>query len=297
MKKRSQALASELPAWLAGGLVFGALATILWLEKRRPLRREREEKLRRDKRNLVIGAMSAAVIRLAEKPITGPLAKKVHGKRWGLLPRLNLPPALEAALAAVLLDYTLYIWHVLTHRVPILWRFHRAHHADFDLSMSTALRFHFGEMMLSVPWRAAQVVAIGTAPRSLSLWQTLTLLAILFHHANVRLPMAVERWLCRLIVTPRMHGIHHSIVEHETNSNWGTIFSLPDYLHKSIRLNVPQERIDAGIPAFRNVEELRLGHVIRMPFEKQRPTWRLRGRGPMPERREPLPQRTATLAP
>ena len=295
MKKRSEALARELPGWLVGGLVFGALATILWLEKRRPLRQEREEKLRRDIRNLVMGATTAAAIRLAEKPITSPLAKKVHEKRWGLLPRLNLPPALEALAAAVLLDYTLYAWHVLTHRVAFLWRFHRAHHADFDLSASTALRFHFGEMLLSVPWRAAQVVAIGAAPRSLSLWQTLTLLAILFHHSNVRLPMALERRLCRVFVTPRMHGIHHSIVEDETNSNWGTIFSFPDYLHSTIRLNVPQERVDIGIPAFRDPGKLRLGHVLRMPFEKQRPTWRLRGAEPMPERGEPLPEKTTTL--
>jgi sterol desaturase/sphingolipid hydroxylase (fatty acid hydroxylase superfamily) len=296
VKPRAEALGKELPGWLTGALVLGALAVTLWLEKRRPLRRAREDKLRRDARNLAMGAMTAVTIRLTEKPIVAPLAKKVHEKGWGLLPRLKLPPALEVALAAVLLDYTLYVWHVLTHRVPFLWRFHRAHHADFDLSATTALRFHFVEMMLSVPWRAAQVAAIGAAPRSLSLWQTLTLLAILFHHSNVRLPMALERWLCRVFVTPRMHGIHHSIVDYETNSNWGTIFSVPDYLHRTIRLNVPQQRIGIGIPAFRGAEELRLGGVLRMPFGAQQPTWRLGGAGPMPERREPLAEDAARLA-
>ena len=293
---RSDALSRELPGWVTGGLVFGALAAILWLERRRPLRQERENKLERDTRNFTMGILSAATIRLMEKPVVLPLAKKLHERRWGLLPRLNLPPALEAALATVLLDYTLYIWHVLMHRVPLLWRFHRPHHADLDLSTTTALRFHFGEMMLSVPWRAAQVAAIGAAPRSLSLWQTLTVLAILFHHSNTRLPLAVERWLCRLFVTPRMHGIHHSVVEYETNSNWGTIFSVPDYLHKSIRLNVPQEHVDIGIPAFRQVEELRLVPVLRMPFGKQGPTWQLEGAGPMPERREAASENVTSLA-
>ena len=286
MTNRAEALSRDLPGWLTGGLVLGALAAILWLEKRGPLRQERENKLQRDTRNVAMGVLSAATVRFAEKPVVTALAKKVHERRWGLLPRLDLPPALEVALASVLLDYTLYIWHVLMHRLPFLWRFHRPHHADLDLSMTTALRFHFGEMMLSVPWRAAQVFGIGAAPRALSLWQTLTVLAILFHHSNIRLPMAVEQWLCRLFVTPRMHGIHHSVVEYEANSNWGTIFSWPDYLHKSIRLNVPQDRIDIGVPAFRRVEELQLGHVLRMPFEKQRPTWQLDGTGPMPERRE-----------
>lgn len=284
MRCRSEALGREIPGWMTGGLVLGALAAIIWLERRRPLRRAREDKLRRDARNLTMGVMTAITIRLTEKPFTSSLAKKVHECRWGLLPRLNLPPAVEVALAMVLLDYTLYIWHVLTHRVPFLWRFHRAHHADLDLSTTTALRFHFAEMLLSVPFRVAQVAAIGATPRSLSLWQTLTLLAILFHHSNVRLPIAFERRLCRVFVTPRMHGIHHSIVEYETDSNWGTVFSLPDYLHRTIRLNVPQESIDIGIPACRRVEELRIDHVLRMPFVEQHPTWRLAGNGPMPER-------------
>jgi sterol desaturase/sphingolipid hydroxylase (fatty acid hydroxylase superfamily) len=296
VKKRSDTLSRELPGWLAGALILGALVVTVLLEKRRPLRRERENKLQRDTRNLAMGVLSASAIRLTEKPVTAPLAKKVHERRWGLLPRLGLPPVLEAALATVLLDYTLYVWHVLTHRVPFLWRFHRAHHADFDLSATTALRFHFAEMMLSVPWRAAQVALIGAAPRSLSLWQTLTLVAILFHHSNIRLPMALERWLCRVFVTPRMHGIHHSVVADETHSNWGTIFSLPDYLHRSIRLNIPQERIDIGIPAVRNAEALRLGRVLAMPFEKQPPTRRLEGEGPVPGRSEPHAGKQTTLA-
>jgi sterol desaturase/sphingolipid hydroxylase (fatty acid hydroxylase superfamily) len=281
---------------LTAGLVAGALGAILWLEHRRRLRGQREDKLRRDARNLAMGALTAVAIHLTEKPLTDPLTKKVHERRWGLLPRLGLPAALEVGLAAVLLDYTLYGWHVLTHRIPFLWRFHRVHHADLDMSATTALRFHFVEMVLSVPWRLAQIALIGAAPRALSLWQTLTLAAILFHHSNVRLPLAVERRLARVIVTPRMHGIHHSMVEDETNSNWGTIFSVPDYVHDTIRLNVPQERIEIGVPAFRSADELRLPRLLRMPFEEQRPTWLLSGKEREPERQEHLPDDRRKLA-
>lgn len=295
-RRRSEALGREVPRWATGALVLGALAAILWLEQRRPLRRAREHKLRRDARNLAMGAMTAVAVRLGEKPFTTPLARKVHERAWGLLPRLNLPPPLEIGLAVVLLDYTLYLWHVLTHSLPFLWRFHRAHHADLDLSTTTALRFHFVEMLLSAPFRAAQVAAIGATPRALSAWQTLTLLAILFHHSNLRLPIAIERRLCRIIITPRLHGIHHSTVPSETDSNWGTIFSLPDYLHRTIRLDVPQREIDIGIPAFRDAEELRLGDVLRMPFWEQRPTWRLGGHGPMPERPITVRGRSTPLA-
>ena len=183
------------------------------------------------------------------------------------MPRLGLPAALEVALAAVLLDYTLYLWHVLTHKVPLLWRLHRVHHSDRDLSATTALRFHFAEMILSAPWRAAQVALIGASPLALSLWQALTTMAILFHHSNVRLPLALERALCRIVLTPRMHGIHHSVLARETDSNWGTIFSVPDYLHRTARLDVPQEAIDIGVPAMRDPGALGLARLMRMPLE------------------------------
>src|SRR3989442_957177 len=165
------------------------------------------------------------------------------------------------------------LWHVVTHKVPVLWRFHRVHHADLDLDASTALRFHCLEMMLSVPWRAAQVLAIGVAPLTLSIWQTATLLAILFHHSNVEIPLSIERWLCRFIVTPRMHGIHHSMIREETNANWSTIFAFPDSLHRTRKLNVPQQAVTIGAPAYRDPQEVTFAKIMAMPFGKQRPTW------------------------
>jgi sterol desaturase/sphingolipid hydroxylase (fatty acid hydroxylase superfamily) len=269
----------KLPGWLRLVLVGGTFATLAWLERRRPLRRAVEPKLRREGRNLAVAGLSAAAIRLAEEPITAPLARLVEQRRWGLLKRLGLPAWVEVPLAVVLLDYTLYLWHILTHRVPLLWRFHVAHHVDLDLDASTALRFHFGEMVLSVPWRAAQVVLIGVSPLALSVWQTATLVEILFHHSNVELPVEVERWLCRLIVTPRLHGIHHSIVEEETDSNWSSGLTVWDWL----RLDVPQQDIVIGVPAYRDPAEVTLPKVLALPFEEQRPTWHLPGDG-KPER-------------
>jgi sterol desaturase/sphingolipid hydroxylase (fatty acid hydroxylase superfamily) len=295
-RQRSAALGKEVPGWITGAIVVGALVSILWLERSRPLRCGREDKQRRDARNLMMGALAAIAVRVGEKPFTAPLARWVHASASGLLPRLNLPALAEVGLTVVLLDYTLYVWHVLTHRIPFLWRFHRTHHADLDLSTTTALRFHFVEMLLSTPVRIAQVVVIGAAPLSLSLWQMLTLLAILFHHSNVRLPLAIERRLCRIVVTPRMHGIHHSVIEYEANSNWGTIFSLPDYLHRTIRLDVPQREIDVGIPAFRDGDELRFRDVLLMPLRRQRPTWQLYGYGPSPVRRDPGPRKRTVLS-
>lgn len=260
-------LLRELPGWLTASAVIGTLGTCLWLERRRPLRRRTQSSSRRDLRNLTMAATTAVTIRAIEKPIVHRLATRAARTPTGLLGRLSLPPWAEVALAIVLLDYTLYVWHVLTHRVPFLWRFHRVHHADLDLSTTTALRFHFAEMALSVPWRALQVAAIGATPLSLSAWQTATLVAILFHHSNVELPENVERWLCRLMMTPRLHGIHHSIVPEQVHSNWSTILSWPDYLHHTARLDVAQERITIGVPDLREPRQLELPDLLRMPFE------------------------------
>jgi sterol desaturase/sphingolipid hydroxylase (fatty acid hydroxylase superfamily) len=274
-RERSPRLGRELAGWISGSLIVAAGALILWLERRRPLRPVRQDKVRRDLRNLALSAGTIAAIRFTEKPLTDRLSTLVHEKGAGIVPALRLPVWLEVLLAAVLLDYTLYVWHVLTHRVRFLWRFHRVHHADLELDASTALRFHFAEMALSAPWRAAQVAVIGAAPLSLTTWQTATLVAILFHHSNIELPPRVERWLARLVMTPRMHGIHHSIVREETDSNWSTILSFPDWLHGTHRLDVPQAEVVIGVPEYRDPGELTLGKLLSMPFGEQRPTSRL----------------------
>ena len=283
MLKQWPILPKAMPGWLNATLIFGTFATLLWLEHRWPLRRQTERKLTRNIRNLALAACSAAAIRLTERPVTDPLTQFIERNQWGLMKLMQLPPWLEVVLSVLLLDYTLYLWHVLTHKVPFLWRFHRVHHADLDLDASTALRFHCLEMMLSVPWRAAQVLAIGAAPLTLWIWQTATLLAILFHHSNVKIPLYIERWLCRLIVTPRMHGIHHSMVHAETDANWSTIFAFPDYLHRTRKLYVPQQAVTIGVPAYRDPQELTFAKIMVMPFGKQRPTWQLPGDG-SPER-------------
>jgi sterol desaturase/sphingolipid hydroxylase (fatty acid hydroxylase superfamily) len=269
---------------LGGALVLGALGALAWLERRRPLREERESKLARSARNLAVAGAGAAALQLLEKPVAERLTALVERRRWGLLKVARLPAWLEVALGCVLLDYTLYLWHVLTHRVPLLWRFHVVHHADLDLDATTALRFHFGELALSVPWRAAQILLLGISPRTLSIWQTLLMLSILFHHSNVRLPVRLERRLNRLVVTPRMHGIHHSTVREETDSNWSSGLALWDRLHGTLRLDVPQAALDIGVPAYRDPRELGLADLLSMPFGEERPTWRLEGVGPEPKR-------------
>ena len=151
--------------------VPGTILLLSWLECRRPLRRSVEPKLRREVRNLSVAGVSAIAVVMAERPLVMPLAVWVEKQNWGLVRFLGLPQWLEMTAALLLMDYAFYVWHVLMHRVPILWRMHLVHHVDLDLDASTALRFHFTEMLASIPWRAGQVVLIGLTPFSFSVWQ------------------------------------------------------------------------------------------------------------------------------
>lgn len=262
--------------WWFGALAIGAVVGLAWAERRRALRQPssgvqpdgtpnggRE----RIVTNLAIAGITAAVTQVAMGPVVEPLTRWVERERIGLSQRLPLPRWARDAVAVLLLDYTLYLWHVVEHRSPLLYRFHQVHHADLELDVSTAARFHVGEFLASVPWRAAQIAAIGASPRAFAAWQRLTMLSVLFHHSNVRLPLAVERRLAAVVMTPRLHGIHHSIVQDEQDSNWSSGLTLWDRLHGTLRANIAQDEIEIGVAAYREPEDVTLVRSLSMPFE------------------------------
>ena len=263
-------MAPALPYLAMAGL-FVALAV---LETARPLRAAVEPRPRRVARNLGIAGLGLAALTVLQAPLLVPVAEWARGHRIGILNWTSLPAAVETVAAVLLLDYTLWHWHWLNHRVPFLWRFHLVHHVDLDLDSSTALRFHFGEMMLSVPYRLAQVVVIGASPSAVTVWQVLLVASILFHHSNVRLPASLERVLVRLLVTPRMHGIHHSDYENETNSNWSSLLSAWDWLHGTLLLSVPQREVAIGVPGYGDPRQVTLGRSLALPFRRQREDWK-----------------------
>lgn len=256
-------------------VALGTFGVLVWLENRRPLRRSVESKLRRNERNLAVAGMAALALRFVELPLAAPLTELVERRNVGLLKIFRLPKFLEVLLAVALLDYTLYLWHVLTHKVPFLWRFHLVHHVDLDLDASTAIRFHFGELTISAAWRAAQILVIGVSPTSFAAWQFFLFPEVMFHHSNVELPPRLEKHLAKVIVTPRLHGIHHSNVRDETDSNWSSGLTVWDRLHGTFRTDVAQDRITVGIPAYQNPTDVTLTKILPLPFEKQREDWRL----------------------
>lgn len=260
--------------WISPAVVAGVFLIVLLAEAARPLRARVESKLRHAIRNLSTGGISLAVLTLLQAPLLVPVALWAGQHDIGFVRWLQIPKPWSVIVVIVLLDYTLWWWHWANHMVPLLWRFHLVHHVDLDLDSSTALRFHFGELTLSVFYRAAQIVAIGADPFSVWLWQTILFASILFHHGNLRLPEKFERLLVRFVVTPRMHGIHHSNRRDETNSNWSSLLSVWDALHRTLRLDVPDETITIGVPAYRSPREVSFWRIQILPLMRQRDDWR-----------------------
>jgi sterol desaturase/sphingolipid hydroxylase (fatty acid hydroxylase superfamily) len=225
-------------------------------------------------RNLALLATSAACVAALQSAFLASFVAWVERRGWGLLPRLPLPRGGRIAAGVVLLDYTLWHWHRWNHRVPLLWRFHAVHHADRDLDCSTGARFHWGEMSLSVGYRCLQVAVVGADTLTLVIWNALLIPSVLFHHSNLRLGPRLERMLLPLVVTPRMHEIHHSDRRDETNSNWSSLLSVWDRLHGTLRLDVPSETITIGVPAYSRPEAVRLGRMLVEPLRPQPEYWR-----------------------
>ena len=264
-------------------VVVGIFIGLLLLQWRFPLRRQHFFLLRRVARNLIVSLPSHAVLRWAALPLPLAIATWAQDRHLGLLNWVALPVSANAVASFLLMDYAYWWWHWANHMVAFFWRFHNVHHTDLDMDVSTASRFHFGEMLFSAGFLSIAVAVFGVGPIMLLVFFIAFEGATLFHHSNWRLPIWLERILNHVVVTPRMHGIHHSIVQRETNSNWGTIFSWWDKFHRTLRRDISQNEITIGVPAYREERELTFGRLWLLPFRRQRNYWRLPN-GDRPER-------------
>ncbi|HSU50676.1 MAG TPA: sterol desaturase family protein [Segetibacter sp.] len=261
-----------------GAPILIAIFLILFLiESKFQLRQRVQNRWKRMFINFVVSIPAFALLRVLFIPTIVWLA--VQNQTWqiGLNHLFDTPVIIKYIIAFVLLDYSNYIWHILLHKLPILWRFHLVHHTDLDLDITTAFRFHFGEMIASVFFRGAAIVLIGASPVIVLVYEIFFEAATQFHHSNTKLPFQFEKIINYLIVTPRMHGIHHSMIKHETDSNYSVIFSCWDRIHKTIRLNIHQNEIVTGVPSYADEKELTIGKLLVLPFTKMR-RWKDRER-------------------
>lgn len=250
-----------------------AFTGLFLLERILPLRYQTRALRNRLFVNACVTALAFAMNSLTVLPASLFVLDQAEKGHFGLIQLLGLPTWASNAIAFLLLDLTYYYWHRANHQFSVLWRFHNAHHIDPDMDVSTGFRFHFIEILFSTVFRVAQVGLIGASFWAFITYECVFQLNTLFHHSNVKLPLWLERSLNWVLVTPRMHGIHHSQVQPETNANFSVVFPWWDRLHKTLRLNIPQTAIAIGVPAYTQAEDNTLKNVLLMPFRPQRDYW------------------------
>jgi sterol desaturase/sphingolipid hydroxylase (fatty acid hydroxylase superfamily) len=245
--------------------ILTAMALWEWLA---PRRKQEISRGRRWPSNLGIVALDTAVVRLVFPVAAVGMALIAERRDWGLFQGAGAPYWLAVIASVALLDLAIYLQHVMFHAVPVLWRVHRVHHADLEFDVTTGVRFHPIEIVLSMVIKLGVVAALGTPAVSVLVFEILLNATSVFNHANLRLGEPFERVLRWIVVTPEMHRVHHSVVPRETNSNFG--FNLPwwDRMFGTYRAQpeAGHEGMTIGIEQFRHLSELRLDRMLLQPF-------------------------------
>jgi sterol desaturase/sphingolipid hydroxylase (fatty acid hydroxylase superfamily) len=249
----------------AAALVFSAMALWEWAAPRRRLEAGRRP---RWPGNLGILLIDIVAVRLLVPTAAVGVALIAAKKGWGLFPVLGLPAWAAFVAGAVALDFVIYSQHYVFHRVPWLWRLHRMHHADIDIDVTTGVRFHPIESLISMAIKIVVVAALGVPAGAVVAFEVLLNATSMFNHSNVALPPWLDRMARWIVVTPQMHQVHHSIVRQETDSNFG--FNLPwwDRLFGTYRAApaAGEDRVVIGLPIFRDVNESRIVRLLTQPF-------------------------------
>lgn len=216
-------------------------------------------------RNLVLAGVNSAITAIAFTGLWASAAQLAEERSLGLAHWAGLEGWPRTLATVLLLDAWTYIWHRMNHRVSFLWRFHRTHHSDVQMDVTTASRFHFGEILLSNCLRIPIILLIGLRLWELALYEAMLLAVIQFHHANIGLPNTADRVLRCLIVTPAMHKVHHSRWQPETDSNYSSLLSVWDRLFRSFRLREDPRTIRFGLEGFDGREHQTLTGLLKTP--------------------------------
>lgn len=249
----------------AAASVFVLMA--LW-EIAAPRRAQLHNRSSRWPGNLALAFVNVALIRVVTPITVFGVAIAAQDNGWGLMNLLSWPSIPAGVITFVALDLVIYGQHIAFHRFSGLWRFHRVHHADLEFDVTTGLRFHPGEAVISLLVKMTTVLILGVAPLVVVLFEVVLNATSMFNHGNVRLPLQVDAWLRTVLVTPDMHRVHHSRRGNEMNSNFGFNFSWWDRLFATYQAQPAggHGEMELGLELFRDGHELRLGRMLRQPW-------------------------------
>ncbi|WP_455207908.1 sterol desaturase family protein [Kaarinaea lacus] len=248
--------------------VFTVMA--LW-EIVAPRRQLTQPKAVRWLNNISVNVLNIVIVRLLFPAAAVGFAIFVQDRQWGVLNLVELPLLLEIVIGVLLLDLAIYGQHVMVHYVPLFWRFHRMHHADLDLDVTSGARFHPVEIVFSMLVKFFIIVIVGPPVVAVFLFEAILNGAAMFNHSNVRIPVALDRILRWFIVTPDMHRVHHSVLMKETNSNFGFNFPWWDRLFRTYRYAPEQGQLGMtiGLSEFRDIKTCDwLPGMLKIPFIK-----------------------------
>lgn len=249
-----------------------AMLTLLWCwEWRRPFFGIYRRKARHDARNLTIAAMNAAALAFTLGLLTIVVAELTDRHHWGLLQQIEIGDISRMILALFLLDGWMYLWHRANHRIPFLWRFHRMHHSDPEMDVTTAVRFHLGEQALGAVLRLGLIPLLGFTVWHIVIYESLLQMVIQFHHADVSIGR-YDRWLRLLIVTPNMHKMHHSRLRSETDSNYSSVFSIWDRLARTFTMRADVRTLQFGLDDLDGDAWQTVGGMLKTPLQPMQRT-------------------------
>lgn len=248
------------------GFVFGGLVFFLILELIIPYRENSISKIRRWMNNLTLGIINIIFYQVVVASLLVTTAFFVTKENIGLLNLVEIPTWLKIIDTIVFMDLMFYFLHILIHRIPLLWRFHRVHHTDLDVDVSTAMRFHLVEIVFRSLAGISMIYFIGADPAGVFVFECLFLLCFFFQHSGIRLPRQIENLYWILFVPPSMHRIHHSVDLEERNTNFGGIFSIWDRIFGTLLTGVNQEQIWMGVDGHIQEKKLEIYHLLWMPF-------------------------------
>ncbi|MDO8721288.1 MAG: sterol desaturase family protein [Syntrophales bacterium] len=253
---------------IQGTIFLGGFLLFLIFELIRPYRPSSVAKTKRLLINLSLTVLNSIILYALFSAVTASTASYVTENRMGVLNMLDLPQWFHIFLTILFMDFMLYVWHLLNHNVPLFWRFHRVHHSDLNMDVSTATRFHIGELMISAVIKIGLIYFIGAKLLSMAIFESMLVLTIQFQHSSLKAPEWFERIFWIFFVPPSMHRIHHSVKIRERNTNYGTILSVWDRMFGTLIRGIDQGKIVIGVGAYREPGQLDLHHLLLMPFTK-----------------------------
>jgi sterol desaturase/sphingolipid hydroxylase (fatty acid hydroxylase superfamily) len=240
---------------------------VAFWESRMPRRALTTSKKWRWLNNLSIIAINPLLLRLVFPVLALGMAQTAHSNGWGLLNHLDIPSLIALIVGFVVLDFLIYLQHVMFHAIPLLWRLHMVHHADLDIDLTTGLRFHPVEIVLSMLVKMTVIVALGPPVGAVLAFEILLNGMAMFNHGNIAMPTTLDKWLRWFVVTPDMHRVHHSVIIRETNSNYGFNLSVWDRLFGTYWSQPRKGHTEMviGLSQFRDEKKLTLPWLLILP--------------------------------